>query len=490
MNDKTILSLLGTFWSTVFPGGEVEELVKSRWLLDFVRQQLRARIKQGANRHDDSPWDVAIWKPITLRESDLQLEDKLVYGDPTYYGAGEIYGGNLVRFRKFPIDKSFRYTPTLTDKLIQPEIILSYDNHFSFKDGYLWFPFNPFTEYPQLVKEDVDGKYIKLWATRLELDKNWLEDRLGYLLGANLPASETAWDWLNYMLDSIVEQTSFGRLQQLLASTLGVEVAQGNEEVEGIYYTGDYLTIATDKRSYVFPDSLSPVVSVGDKLTLGMRLVDLFEVIPLQQGKLPSCVGQVDIPQEVLGEGFSAGLSFPNREVTLQVDTTGPYTRVRFEILGQQEDIDRFWQEVDQRGESNPPTLAHLLAGYTTAPATEPTANDLPKVINPAEFIISNFLRNHWLLVIIESAGRVQEALPRIALSKLKDVLPPWVGLLFVEILSFTPEVVDPTNTDASLGPGANDQNELTIALEPLSDSVDDTYVSEKFSLSFTEESC
>ena len=490
MDSKTILSLLGTFWSLIFPTSQVEELTKARWLLDFIRRHQRDRIIKGADRHDDFPLDVKIWHPIVIRESELSDEDGFVYGDPTYYGAGEVYGGPLIRFKKFKLPEEFFYTPTLTDKIVHPDLILIYDRDFIIKDGYLWLRGNPFTNYSKFVKEDSEGKFIKLWATRLYVDEGWSEDRLGCLLGVDLPASEESWKWENRVLDAIVDKASFGRFQQLIANALGIEVAQEDEIVEEIYQTGDYVTIVTDKNAYTFPDSLSPVVSAGDRLVVGSRLVDLFEVIQLQRGELPSWIAQVDIPQFVLGEGFTAGLSFPNRDVALEVDTSGNYTRVKFEILGQKQDIDHFWNEVNSRGEGSPPTLAHLLAGYTTPPSREPSVNELPRVINPAKFLLGNFLRNHWVLVVLQSVGRSKRGLPRYSLDKMQKALPPWVGILFVEVITFNPEVVDPTNTDASLGPGASDNNELFIALEPLSETVDDTYVTDSVSLSFTEESC
>lgn len=233
---------------------------------------------------------------------------------------------------------------------------------------------------------------------------------------------------------------------------------------------------------------------------------------------------------------FYGDLVFENKVVPLLVDDEHPsgYTFVRFELGGFPADVDRFFHEIHERGiaaaETNrvacflnpneyrsfadlpetglvgkvyktldddryydwvsdgesgryeqiiqlPPfkklgTLAHLLDKRRRA-AGEPTADNLPKEINPLRFLVENVLRNNVFVVRINVSALGQNRLGLYNIRHLRQVIPPQTAMIVVFELTSKSDKINAEKYVPEV---------LTTftGIEPQLDVVNETYVKDR----------
>jgi hypothetical protein len=114
-------------------------------------------------------------------------------------------------------------------------------------------------------------------------------------------------------------------------------------------------------------------------------------------------------------------------------------------------------------------TLAHLL-DKRKQPEGEPSADNLPREINPLRFIVENVLRNNVFVVRINVSALGQNRLGLYNIRHLRQVLPPQTAMIVVFELTLKSDRI---NADEYVP----DTLITFTGLEPQLDTVDETYV-------------
>lgn len=117
-------------------------------------------------------------------------------------------------------------------------------------------------------------------------------------------------------------------------------------------------------------------------------------------------------------------------------------------------------------------TLAHVL-DKRAQPDSEPTAANLPKTINPLEFVAANVLRNNVFLVQIRINALGQNHLGMYNVRHLRQLLPPQSAMIVVFALQAPRDAVDATEN-------LQETVQTFTGAEPLTDTVPESLVNDK----------
>ena len=227
--------------------------------------------------------------------------------------------------------------------------------------------------------------------------------------GIKLRTSQNYKDLVNALFSSLVDGGATVKNIDLAVSAIcGVPVViEPQEIVEVVEYDAAGLLIVTDKNVYKFHEDAVPAVSVGMLVRTGDPLVRGFEINEFFVGNTylkdvedpvdrpettkllttniyetitsedtaddlmisaaPDCPAKKDLMALALDNGFLStcfygDLVFENKIVPLIVDADHPtgYTFVRFEVGGYPGDVERFFQEVHERGIASEIGRAHV----------------------------------------------------------------------------------------------------------------------------------
>ena len=140
-------------------------------------------------------------------------------------------------------------------------------------------------------------------------------------------------------------------------------------------------------------------------------------------------------PQYLYGN-YLGSLYFINKDVPLQyvgLDSAGR-AEVRFEVSGFPGDVEQYWQSVHAHGLAEGLTLANYL-DKRVQPLGEPTAEDLPAVVNPMRLALRHILGYNLVIVKLKQGLEGQGALTSAVLTDLRKALPPQMStLVFVSV--------------------------------------------------------
>lgn len=117
-------------------------------------------------------------------------------------------------------------------------------------------------------------------------------------------------------------------------------------------------------------------------------------------------------------------------------------------------------------------TLAHIL-DKRAQPDGEPTADNLPKTINPLEFVIANVLRNNVFLVQIRIGSLGQNRLGMYNVRHLRQLLPPQAAMIVIFDLQAPRDALDATEN-------LQETVQTFVGAEPLADAVEESMVNDK----------
>jgi len=299
-------------------------------------------------------------------------------------------------------------------------------------------------------------------------------------------------------------------IDSAISAICGLPISVGPvETVERVDNDYRGLLIVTDKAVYRFPENAVPRVEVEQTITAGTPLVygvDVHEffvgntyarpdenavlccpppnniltsnawetltteteeellVDPNDEQCQPvrKTLAALALDSGFLSSCFYGDLVFENRNVPLEVNTQheSGYTYVKFRLGGYPADVEYFFDEVHARGvaaaelrKTQPDcapklkigTLAHLLDKRVNA-ATEPTANQLPKTINPLRFLVENVLRNNVFVVRISVGALGFDQLGLYNIRHLRQLLPPQTAMIVVFELTADKDKITPEN--------------------------------------------
>ena len=145
-----------------------------------------------------------------------------------------------------------------------------------------------------------------------------------------------------------------------------------------------------------------------------------------------------------LGTEYFYGLIFLNKNVKLQ-NVRG---QLRFELGGNKQDIERFWQDFERRCREHGTTVNEVLLGCVDNNTDQ---------INPYKFFTEYIGRYHYTLITINYKGYPTD----VTLDKLplRRLLPPWSTILIQQNLT----IEDTVTLAGSSGDDLNFTNLLTL---------------------------
>lgn len=408
----------------------------------------------------------------------------------------------------FPLKTNLARVGYLFNKITFPTATLTTDIDFVIdrERQAIIFARNPFETPAFLRQKTATDVELTLWGFSADYDYDYVLNQFGYALGITLRSSEGYRELTSAVFSALVDGgASSAGLDRAISAITGIPTATEFEKVVEITRDRGGVLIITDKTVYRFQDCVEPVVVIGQELRPGDYLIRGFEIIEFFDGRNYSTADDDEVlctsvaetllttnqyetlttetddeialtfNQEVcarvrpdlnaltldrgmLAACFWGDLVFENKEVPLEIDENHPsgYTYVKFSVGGFPADVERFFDEIHLRGiaaletaaEECPPvrvrgTLAQVLDNRKNS-ETEPTRKNLPKTINPLQFLIENVLRNNVFVVRIMVSALGPDGLGLYNIRHLRALIPPQTAMIVVFEITPTTEHITP----------------------------------------------
>lgn len=487
---QRLLSLLGSHWRVHYDDQQqVLSYTEGLVLLERQKEQDLAETTATVSRLTVPASHTRRWLPLSFLESERNTTEAalLLYGDDAIYGTDPetgrawFYGVPSSDLSVFPLPEDVLSLTSIFNRMTDPSLSLLHGVDFFLRPGAIIFRNNPFTDTrvsSRLVYADgvLVDREIQLWGFMAGINRHYVHEHVGYILGPPLPETAAALDFCNAVTDGVVEGPSELRARQLVAAVVDLPlVRQTQELVLHVVRDARHLLVITDLEVYRFPLSATALVAAGDTVRQGDSLVTALQFYDLRRGEVPEAVKAITLGQGFLPPGYFGELIFENRDdAEIRVDTTGIFTRVEFELGGWPGDIERFWDDFHSRGVTSPPTLAQLL-DERDEKVGEPGEESLPETINPMRFLIENVLRYNAFLVVIRFRDQGPNSLSAVNLRQLRRLVPPEKTWLIIGELEIAPEIVTMNGPGNSESAGYSESPVLGHGLEPIEETIDGT---------------
>jgi hypothetical protein len=437
-NSRKLLSLLGSFWSSLFLGvDQVQEHCVGVGEAGYQASIDLAETIHSVGRPTVPVFHTEQWYSYPVLKSEMGVAPVLYGGQGSgLFGGGLSYGSSVAPVYSWncPVAN----VDLIFNRIYDPSATFTRGLDFVIDSGRLVFLANPFEDarfIPEPVLDsmgqEIDSQ-LTLWLFRPAVDYQHIWTQFGYIMGIRLDSSQEYKDLINALLDAITGCTATEQLDEVLAAVTGCPLARGNEVVQDVTLFANDLLVITDQWAYRYPTTANPVVQIGDKVEQGDSLVDTVETWYLNHGTVPDWLYALSLGPGLLSTGYLSDLTFSNTETPLVVEMADDgYTKVSWALGGFPADVTEFWNEVHRRGVSSGTTLAHLL-DLRESPIGEPGPDSLPSAINPLTFLAANYLRHNALLVRIKTGGFGEGALGLAQLRHLRRIIPPHEMILIV----------------------------------------------------------
>lgn len=453
-----LITFLGSHWAGTFEGKqEAENFAYARAQLETQTEQQRDEAQAAVSRFELPVYHTNLWYELKFKESEMNSAAVSL----NRYGAGAVYGtqptGEQYQYGiphglglySFPLPSGLTVAPVVTNRITDPSVtwVEGLDYYVDQTLRAIRFRNNPFEDERVAMREVFEGdavvdREVSLWLFRGKFDLDYVYQHFGYVLGIDLPSTQSYKDLVNAIWDGLVEGGDYDSVNAAVAAIANAPVVLETEEtVEAIFTDSSHLVVATDQHVYRYNLNASAVVSVGDTVREGDQLSDAYKIYEFHQGSVPRELQALSLDKGFLIEGYYGDLTFRNEETELVVDTSGVFTKLSFDLGGWPGDVEQFFDDLHARGIAEGETLAHLLDQRTNK-VGEPTAANLPATINPLEFLAQNVLRNNIFVVQWRPASFGPNSLGIDRARSLRRIIPPHTGMIFVVELAVTGDVV------------------------------------------------
>lgn len=480
---RALLTALGSFWSGHFQSRGIL-LSKFRGSAQLAIQSYMDYVTTvAAMSHETCPlFRQRIWHALVLRESDLRYgpDSLLQYGEEALYNGAYRYGVPLAD-ASYAFDLSpIKHAGIILNRILAPTLAWVNGSDFHFDAGTLIFQRNPFKDPRIPVRDIVDhtGKVldreIVLWAFNSLADHAYLYQHYGWILQRKAESSDGYKQFVVGMWRSLTGGMAPRDLEWILSAMAGIPVVlEAQETVEVVVQHSNRTVVVTDQHSYFYPADSIPryvagnvvyagqclvdTVSVFDlssyadveKLLTSVRLTDQGVTVPLAAemptsssssaargsgtyigyrkpskifpatGYLP-LVFALPVSRDLLGQGYTTGLAFQNTSGEWDLtasDATGQTVAKLGPVMGSPADVNKLWTDAHARG---------VASGQPWIDYHRP----LPVQVNPAGFIVENFLGNNAIVVYLRQSRFAAGAPGSAWMEDIRRVLPPEKTLL------------------------------------------------------------
>ncbi|NBT75270.1 hypothetical protein EBZ80_21190 [bacterium] len=519
---RNLIAALGSFWSKIYTGvDQVHSYVTATAQVVNQTYQNLVETVEALSRFDVPLYHKELLTPIVLKKSERNSARTTA---ARFDRTTAVFNGELIfdvaptaQFFSFPLPTALADVAQLFNRITFPTGVLVKNTDFVIDrdNNAIIFAQDPF-ENASFIKrptpDDPGDEELTLWGFCGNFDYNTVFNQFAYAVGIKLRTSQGYKDLTNAVISGLVSGGATAAiLDSALAAICGIPVSIGPQEtVEFIDNDAAGLLIITDKAVYRFTENAVPRVEVEQVIPAGTQLVygiDVHEFFvgntyarqdaaqgviccPPPNNLLSSndwellttetedellidpnneqcqpvrkTIAALALDKGFLSSCFYGDLVFENRAVPLEVNTAhhSGYTYVKFRLGGYPADVERFFDEIHDRGKaaaefraSQPDcapkqkigTLAHLLDKRVN-PASEPLASHLPKTINPLRFLVENVLRNNVFVVRISISALGLNHLGLYNIRHLRQLLPPQTAMIVIFELTADKDKITPEN--------------------------------------------
>jgi len=467
---ETLFDVLGSFWTTVYQGNSLLQNLSE--IKGQVAQQTNDQFLELVNSisrknvplYHRENWYALAFSQTELNQQSAQIE-KYDYPASHIYSSPEqiSYGVAPSQVKNYAVKKpeNLAEVKAIFNKIVAPSVSLVLGVDYWVTDTQIVFREDPFKNSKIPKKEVFNGvgeivdREITLWLYQGLWDWEYIYSQFGYVLKLQLSSSEGYKEFINAIFDALNFGTAVRSQQLALSAAFGIPITMEAEETVKVIRKDKYnLNIITDQHVYQFPVTATPIVTENQVVSAGSMLTDSLEIFELNRGNTPN-IPAFSVGPDILAWGFFGDLTFPNKEVPVQVtgDVTGQ-AKVSWEIQGFPYDIDKFWEDVHLAGLAKGQTLAQLLSGKTD-PIDEAEAKVvLPKTINPFDFLVKNLLRNNATIVKIKFGKQLKNKLKFVPVEQLRKIQNPQSLLIFLIELEYQDNLVIMEGPGSATSPG------------------------------------
>ena len=471
---NTLYAGLGSFWTQIFQDTPLLQGFVQGWSEEMI--QAYYDLIEVVNTYSVSQCPVfhkQRWQPITIQQSlfdsaPFTFSTSNVFG--TQPNTSKYYAGSTFRFGypltpsadvyTFNVGSKFQGFSLIADRVINPTTYYVNGVDVVLQDGILYFNSNIFNNpaIPQKAVINDNGTpatfvdsngvtkndtVIIVWAYNAAIDVNYLYDNFGTFLDLSLSSSDAYKSMLQDLFSLYANGPTVAAVKTVLASLLGYSVVRtSSETIQHIISNDAAFIVVTDLNVYRYPagSSLATGLAVGSVVELGTVLIQGFQFLDNQtvQSWWLSAFNrsEVAISSNVFVGSYSSQLFFANGTEIVTMDAKG---NIIFPVSGEPEDLATFNANLNG---SNQAAVKAALGLSSTSPTV---------VINPLDFLFSNFFSNNTSLIKITFQTTNNAAFVLSALDLITPYLPAHVYLLYYLTLDAGQDVYDQLNGTTTL---------------------------------------
>ena len=475
----TLLRTIGSFWYHYFRDRDRLELLfrgdghlQGQAYIDFLEAVA------SVSRFDVPVFHEEEWFLLIIKDSDRNRVTN-VYNQPGLnYDEGAAYDEPQTDEILFPLPIGTGVFEELADipfniynRVLYPSKTWTRGTDFDidYERKVIRFYSDPF-ESTYVARRDVyddDGalvdEEIGIWVYRGQFDLEHVWAHFGFAVNLQLDSSQFYKDIVNALWDGHVFGANIESFGQVVSASIGMPlVLEPVETVEVIRNEGDRLLVITDKHVYEFSPNATATVAVGDTVRAGETLVDSIKVADISGGDADYDEFQgLSFGEDFLSGGYFGELTFENMDVDIEylgADRDGKVV-ITFRIQGFPGDVDLFFEQMHQAGKDAGETLAELL-DLRENPVGQPLPEHLPAQLNPLEFVLTNTMRNHLVLVKIKTSAIKADSPGLGVLNHLRDLIPPHTTFLVFVEMTPEPDMMDLSQAGNDETPGVTESTD------------------------------
>lgn len=447
---QSLLRLMGSLWSDTYLGNFlIESMAYARGRVEQQAQDDFDTLAAGVSRFSIPFLRIDDWYALVLKESDRNqaTADLSQYDDgATAYDDGSAYDTpRSTTYSVWALPAGLTEVPVVHDAITTASVSWFRGIDYKLQGGAIWFTNNPFETPGFAIQEifqatQVVDRTVTVWLYRSRWNHDDIYKRFGYVLDQHIPSTRSGKNFLNAIMDAVVQGTTARAFGEALAALADIPLAIAADTVTQVVSDVRNTYVVTAGNVYRFKPASQILVSVGDAIVPGQALSNGLQIFEFNRGQLSSDLRALSVGRGYLGAAYFQDLTFENKTVPLVVEeNVDGFTKISFEIGGVPDDVLAFWETVHAFGVAKGQTLAMLMDQRPIGNQdTQPTAAALPTTINPLGFLVQNVFRSNLFAATIRPDLFGDDALGLDFGRALRRITPPGTSFMLLTELEIS----------------------------------------------------